>query len=403
MADRRGVESPKYGLVVAATLTYTGLTFSWFSLSAYLPRIIAELDLTGTQAGVLTGAVPLTYVPLGLVSGLLVDRVGPVRSLAGGLGLVGVAQFARGVAPGFPSLLAFTLVLGVGATAITFGLPKLVGVLYRPEEAGLPTSTYLVGASMGSAGAFALGRPVLGPLLGGWRPLFRWTGLLAVGYAALWLAVAWLSSVDARGSTAAGGFERAAVRRDLRTVLTHRDLRLVVVVATMYLLVSHGMQNWLPTILEARGLAPGIAGQTTSLFVVASLLAVLAVPWLADRYRARRTAVVACGAVGALGIAGVIVGGVGPLVVLGIVFAGAATGGLSPLIRAIPPDLEGVGSRLTGTAMGFAFAVGEIGGVSGPVLVGALFDATGSYAAGLSVLAAGGAVVVLAGAGLGQV
>lgn len=403
MDERRGIDGARYGLVVAGTLCYSSLTFSWFSLAAYLPTIIDELGLSGSQAGLLAGAVPLTYVPLGLVSGVLVDRLGPVRSLAIGVAIVGGAQLGRSVAPGFPTLLVSTLLLGVGGTAITFGLPKLVGVLFPADAVGVPTSIYLVGASAGSAGAFALGRPVIGPLLGGWRPLFRWTAVAVVGYVVVWLVVARLSGVTVADDQASDSLTRSSVARDVRTILTHRDMRLLVVVATVYLLVSHGMQNWLPTILEARGLGPGLAGQTTSLFVIASLGAVLVVPALAERFRARRAAVVGCGAIGTVGIASVVLGGVGPLVVVGIALAGAATGGLSPLIRAIPPDLDGVGAKLTGTAMGFAFAVGEIGGFAGPLVVGALFDATGTYAAGLSVLGAGTVVVVVAGAAMRQV
>jgi quercetin dioxygenase-like cupin family protein len=47
--------------------------------------------------------------------------------------------------------------------------------------------------------------------------------------------------------------------------------------------------------------------------------------------------------------------------------------------------------------MGLAFALAEVVGFSGPLHVGALDHATGSYLAGLAVLAGGTAVVVLAG------
>lgn len=403
MEGHRGVDTARYGLVIGGTVCYTSLTFSWFSLAAYLPVIIDELGLSGSQAGLLAGAVPLTYVPLGLVSGLLVDRIGPVWSLALGVAIVGGGQLGRSLAPGFPTLLASTLLLGVGGTAITFGLPKLVGVLFPADAVGVPTSIYLVGSSAGSVGAFALGRPVFGPFLGGWRPLFRWTALAVLGYVVVWLFAARLSGLPVADDQESETLTRSTAVRDLRTILTHRDMRLLVIVATAYLLVSHGMQNWLPTILEARGLGPSFAGQTTSLFVLASLGAVLVVPALAERFRARRAAVVGCGVLGTVGIAGVVLGGVGPLVVVGIALAGAATGGLSPLVRAIPPDLDGVGAKLTGTAMGFAFAVGEIGGFTGPFVVGALFDATGTYAVGLSVLAIGTIVVVVAGTAMRQV
>lgn len=391
--DRR-----RYGLIVAGAGCYACLTFAWFALPAYLSTVIAEVGLTGTEAGLLAGAVPLTYVPLSLFSGLVVDRVGPGRSLAMGLLVVGVAQVGRSVAPGYPSLLLLTLLLGVGGTAVTFGLPKLVSVLFPPERTGLPSSLYLLGSTAGTAAAFGLGRPVFGPALGGWRPLFRSSGLVAVGYAAVWFALVRLSGVETR-EAATGGSEVAldGPGRDLRAVLRHPELRLVVVVGTAYLALVHGLQGWLPTVLESRGVPAALAGRTTGLLVVANAAGVLAVPAIADRFERRREAVTACGATAAVGVAALVPAAVGPVTFLAVVVAGVGVGGLSPLVRAIPPDLEGIGPRLTGTAVGFVFAVGEVGGFLSPVVVGTLHDATGSFVPGLVTLAAAGLTAASAG------
>ena len=73
MSDSPSVTPTSYALVGVGALSYTCLLFLWFSLPAYLSTIIAETGITGTQAGVLAGAIPLTYVPLALFSGLVVD------------------------------------------------------------------------------------------------------------------------------------------------------------------------------------------------------------------------------------------------------------------------------------------------------------------------------------------
>jgi cyanate permease len=383
-----------YALTLAAALTYTGLLFCWFTLPAYLPTIRAELGLSGTEAGIVAGAVPATYIPLSLLSGLIIDRIGAERGLTIGLGLVGAAQLLRSVAPGFLWLLAATVLLGVGGTAITFGLPKLVSRLFPADETGLPSSLYLLCASAGTAGAFALGRPVFGPALGGWRPLFVWSGAVALGYAAVWLLVA--RRFLPRGSTDEG-FDADSLGRDLRAVLGNRSLRLVLVLGVVYLSAIHGLQGWLPTVLEARGFPSGRAGRTTSLLVAANAAGVLAVPAAADRYSARGRAVIACGAAVTLGLTGIVASALGPVLFASIVLAGFGVGGLSPLVRAIPPELDGIGPRLTGVAVGFIFAGGEIGGFLGPVVVGVLFDLTGTYATGLGVLAVGGLAAIVAG------
>lgn len=389
-----------YGLVVVATFAYTCLMFIWFSLPAYLSPIIEETGLTGTQAGVLVGAVPLTYIPLALFSGVVIDRVGPGRTLAAGVLIYGVGQVGRSVAAGFSSLLAFTLLIGVGATAVTFGLPKLVSVLFPPDRTGPPSSIYLIGASVGSAGVFGVGRPIIGPMLGGWRPLFFWSGVVAVAYAVIWFGVARRAAIDFLDSEHDSSFSVDSISQDLGLILSHRELQFVVVIGTMYLFVNHGVQGWLPTVLESRGLSPDRAGQSTSLFVVTFAAGVLTVPVVADRYSTRRAALLTCGSVIFLGVVGTVVGGVGVVMVAGVVVTGIGVGGLSPLIRAIPPDLDGIGAGLTGTAMGFIFAVGEIGGFLGPVLIGTFHEATGSFVPGLVTLATAGLVVVVAGEGL---
>ncbi len=391
-----------WGLVAAGTFTYTCLTFIWFSLAAFLTPITDEVGLSGTEAGILVGAVPLTYIPLALMTGLAVDRVGPGRTIGAGVLAYGLGQLGRSFVGTFPSLLACTVLVGVGATTITFGLPKLVAIRFPPNRTGAPSALYLLGASAGTASVFAVGRSVLGPRLGGWRGVFFWSGLVALVYGTAWLLLVWIVRVDAVVDAAEQNSPEGMLE-DLRTVLHHRDLQLIVVIGTMYLLLAHGLQGWLPTLLESRGMPVDRAGRTTSILVVALAAGTLSVPVIADRLRARRGAIMACGATVGIGVGLLVVSDLGAPVLAAVVVAGMGIGGISPLLRAIPPALEGLGARLTGTAVGFIFAVGEIGGFLGPFIVGSLRDLTGSFLPGLGVLGAGGLVIILAASRLSHV
>lgn len=402
--SRRPTPVENAALLVLGGIGYGALLFVWFSLPAYLGPIIDDLGLTSTQAGVLAGAVPLTYIPIGLASGLLIDRLGARLGIGAGIALAGVGQFGRSVAPGFPSMLALTLVMGVGATGLTFGLPKLASELYPADRVGRAASVYLIGSYAGSATAFAVGRPLLGPALGGWRPLFAVSGVATLGVAAVWGLAARYVPPGSHETDDEGAFTLASLAADLRTVLGHRDIRLLVVLGTMYLLVLHGLQGWLVTILETRGVAPGVAGTVTSLLVVGQVLAVLAVPWVAERLDRTRETLVACGGIACAGVLGLLLEpGVVLLLVVPVMLVGFGMGGLSPLIRAIPVEIEEIGQELTGTAVGFVFAVGEIGGFLGPVLVGALRDATGSFTPGIMICAVGSVAAAGAGAAMSSV
>jgi len=397
----RTVSVASYLLLALGSLGYFLFTFSWFSLAAYLAPIIEELGFSGTQAGVVTGAVQLSYIPLALVSGLVIDRLGPWQSLGVGLFVIGVGHLARGFATGFVALLVPTLLLGVGGTAVTFGLPKLVSELFPAERSGTMSSVYVVGATVGTAAVFAAARPLLGPLAGGWRPFFQYTGAVVIGFALLWSAVSWLlwdSLVTFGAATDEPSFSLASIRADLVSVFTHRDLLLLVVVGTTWLFVAHGLSNWLPVILESRGMSPALAGTVTSLFVLVRIVGIVGVPAVSDRFGTRRLPIVGCGLAGAVGLGGLLVTGSVPLLLLSLGLVGTfAIGGLSTLVRSIPIELEGIGPRLTAVATGLIFTVGEVGGFAGPFLVGLLHDVTGSFTPALGVLAVASLLAALAG------
>jgi cyanate permease len=388
-------------LLVLGGLGYGALLFVWFSLPAYLQPVIEDLGLTGTQAGVLAGAVPLTYIPLGLASGLLVDRLGARVGVGLGIALAGLGQLSRSFAPEFPSMLALTLLLGVGATGLTFGLPKLASELYPADRVGRAASVYLVGSYVGSATVFAFGRPVIGPALGGWRPLFLYSGIATLAVAAVWAIAAWYVPAGVHETEADGDLTLASLADDVRAVLSHRDLRLLVLLGTMYLFVLHGIQGWLVTILETRGVSADLAGTIASTLVVGQVVGVLTIPALAERFGRRRATLVACAVLACFGVVGLLAEPAAVLLLVAPVVAiGLGMGGLSPLIRAVPVELEGIGAKLTGTAVGVVFAVGEIGGFLGPVVIGALRDTTGTFTLGVAAAAVGTLVAAAGGAAM---
>jgi cyanate permease len=185
-------------------------------------------------------------------------------------------------------------------------------------------------------------------------------------------------------------------------------MRLLVAIGTVYLLLAHSLQGWIPTILTTRGVAAGTAATVATLFVVGQAAGTLVVPPVSDRLGRRRPAVVACGLAAVAGVVALVVtrslatgGVVSPGVVAAsvAVFAvGSGVGGVSPLVRAIPTEIDDIGPELTATAVSLVFAVGELGGFFGPFLVGSLRDLTGSFLPGLGVLVVG--ALALVGAGL---
>ncbi|MDS0300575.1 MFS transporter [Halogeometricum sp. S1BR25-6] len=400
MTDDGDVSTESYVLLAFATLGYFLYTFSWFSLAAYLVPIIDALGLSGTEAGVVTGAVQLSYIPLALVSGLVIDRLGSRVSLGVGLLVVGVAHVLRGSATGFTTVVAPTLLLGVGGTAVTFGLPKLVSELFPAERAGAMSSVYTVGSTLGSATVFAVAQPLVDPLVTGWRQFFTYTGVFVVAFALLWFAVSWglWDRVERFGDDDGRTFALASVTDDLARVLTHRGLLLLVVVGTVQLFISHGLSNWLVAILRARGMAPALAGTLASLFVFVRIIGIVGVPALSDHFSTRRLPIIACGIAGAVGTVGLLASGSVWTLLVSLALVGVfAVGGLAPLVRAIPIEMEGIGPGLTAVATGLIFTVGEVGGFLGPFTIGVVYDRTGTFGPALVALAAASLLTAVAG------
>lgn len=393
-----------YFALALGSVSYGCLTFIWFLLPAFLSPMIVDLDLTGWQAGVLVGAIPLTYIPLSLVSGLTIDRVGPRWGIGIGLLVFGLAGACRGLATGFPSMFVLTLLVGVGATGITFGLPKLVAALFPAQQVGSASTVYVLGSYAGSSGAFAVGRPILGPVFGGWRPVFIWSGLAVVVFAFVWFVGT--NRVEFQVAGEGRTFSVHSFTTDAKQVFSSRNMVLLVVVGVAYLLVNHGLQGWLVTIFETRGFRPVLAGLTTTVLVAGQVVGALSIPLLSDRLSARRPAVVFAGL---LVTSGTLLLFVSETVLLlaasGVAIVGIGLGGIGPLIRTIPVEIKDIGPELTATAVGIIFAVGEVGGFLGPFLVGSLRDATNSFAPGLAIVAIGGVVIAVTGwqiSGLGS-
>jgi cyanate permease len=406
-----------YLLVVFGSCSYLLLMLNWFALPAFLEPLSRDLGLSGTEAGVLLGAVPLTYVPLSLVTGLVLDRIGARRGIAIAVFVFGSAQLLRSLTQGFGDMFVATVLFAVGATGITFGLPKLVSGLFPSRLLGTMSTVYILGLYVGTAAAYSVGRGLVGPALGGWRPTFRLFGVAALAFLTVWVPVAWWHARRhgtpygrnagrpdrGDGDTADRGDEGTAVslsslRADVSRVFSHRVMQLLVVVGTVYLLLTHSLQGWIPTLLESRGVAAGRASSVATVFVVGQAVGTISVPPASDWLGRRRPAVIACGLAALIGV--VAFASVGTVVLAGLsaLVVGWGVGGLAPLVRAIPTEIEAIGPALTATAVSLVFAFGELGGFFGPFLVGALRDLTGSFLPGLAVLAVG--ALVLVGAGL---
>ncbi|MBV8704845.1 MAG: MFS transporter [Acetobacteraceae bacterium] len=170
-------------LVIAGTLNYLDRS----TLSIANPLIRQELGLSIADMGLLLSAFLWAYAFSQLPGGALVDRVGPHRLLAGGLGIWSLAQTAAGFVTSFWQFSIARVFLGIGEAPMFPSAVRVVRDWYRVRDRGLPTGIWNCTSSLGPA----IAPPILTALMlsFGWRWMFIIMGVAGLAVAAAWFLV----------------------------------------------------------------------------------------------------------------------------------------------------------------------------------------------------------------------
>ena len=155
----------------------------------------------------------------------------------------------------------------------------------------------------------------------------------------------------------------------------------------------HGCLIHLVPLLTDRGISPQLAAGATSLFGAALLFGRVGAGYLLDHFFASSVALCFfCGST--LGLLLLWSGVTGTAAFIAAFLVGLGMGAEGDIIAYLIGRYFGL--RAFGEIYGYAFGAFTLGGVSGPLLMGRGFDATGSYSLGLGVFV----VVTLIAAGL---
>ena len=381
-------------MLAIGTCIYFAFGLISAAIAVMVSPIRADLGITYGQMGLILGSWQFVYIFVAIPVGLLVDRVGLRQALFVGAALIAASAFLRASSQSFVTMLAAVGLFGLGGPIVSIGLPKLVANWFEPGQRTLPTGIYVTGTAVGAAVGLAATNPLVVPLLGTWRGAY-----VAYGVVGALFALGWLAAGRGAPRTARRGEEVSAPQQhswsDVRAVLRQPRVLLVAAVGMSGFMLVHGLNNWLPEILMAKGHAEALAGvlATVPRFsgIAAGLLGAQAAAMMGSRVSATGLATLTC-AVSLVAVASM--AHVGGLVVALVLF-GLGAVAIMPLMTARLMDLPEVGAQHIGAAAGAYFAIGEIGGFGGPALVGWLHDRTGSFVPGLIAMA-GLALVALA-------
>jgi len=148
-------------------------------IASFGPQIIADLNLTDSQFGALTGFIfVFFYAIMGLFMGALADRLHRPRLIAAGLLLWSALTAVSGATKTFVQIGLARLFIGVGESTMTPSAMSMISDLFPQRQRGTAAGLYYLGVPLGAGGAFIVAG-VLGPMIG-WRNCFYLLGGIGI-------------------------------------------------------------------------------------------------------------------------------------------------------------------------------------------------------------------------------
>ncbi len=178
-------------------------------------------------------------------------------------------------------------------------------------------------------------------------------------------------------------------------LLGQRSVQLVLLMAVGIFFYNHGLNNWLPELLRHGGMSAAEAGIWAAIPTAVGIVGALMIPRLATPER--RLAILA-GLFVLAGLAALLLltGDITTMTV-GMIAQGIARSSMNTVMVLLLVEIKDIGSRYAGAASGLFFSAAEMGGVLGPLTLGAVYDATGAFSPSLILLACimGGLLLLL--------
>jgi CP family cyanate transporter-like MFS transporter len=367
-------------LLVALFLGALALRPQLVGVGPLVPEIDDDLGVSHAVAGLL-GTIPVLCMGLfAPPAAYVAARLGTRAAI--GACLAGIAAFglARAAAPGAPLVLALTIPIGVGMGLAGALMPVAVKERYAHRPA-FASGVYTTGINLGSALSSALAVPIAAAW-GGWRAALAVFSACTILFFAAWLLFT---------RESAGGARRRTEAVPPRLPWGRRVVWALAAVFALQSIVYYGLVSWMPDSFQERGWSDETAGALLGVMSIAALPSGLLVPYLADRGGSRRQWLTLCA--GALLVASIGIASVPDAGWLWATLAGLGIGATFPLTLTLPLDVADEPSE-AGAVVGLMLGAGYTITAAGPIALGAVRDATGSFSASLWVLVAVAAAFV---------
>ncbi len=337
------------------------------AVAPVLGNLRSDTGLSSAMAGLLTTLPVLCFGAFAPIAPRLARRIGletavglSLLLLAGGLALRLLSPVAL--------LYAGSMLVGAAIALANVLMPAYVKREFR--RPGAVMGLYSASLNVGAAAGAALTLPLAGALRMDWRAALGLWLVLALVALALWLPVAGTGSASRTSAPLPEGHGSwSLLRRPLaRQVTAYLGLQSV---------QFYALAAWLPTLLADAGIPVSEGGLLLGLAAVAGAAGALLAPAQAGRMRTQRALVLAVTVAYLVGLGGLLLAPVDGTLVWVAAFGLAQGSGFALALTLVVLRSP---SPLTAAQLGgVAQCVGYLLAATGPLVLGALHDATGGW------------------------
>jgi CP family cyanate transporter-like MFS transporter len=378
-------------LLVGLLLVAFNLRGPLVAVAPVVDDLRRDLEVGAGTVGLLTSIPVLCFSLAAPLASLLIARTGVHRAVLVSLAGVLVGSLLRSTgSPG--TAIAGTVVIGVGITVGNIVVPVVIGRDF-PSATNVVMAAYTAALNLGSALTTSLTAPLAD--LVGWQVALASWGLLTVVAAAVWTTA--LRRHVARAAAQPDAVPTAEVAAEPTRPPWRRPAAWGLLLAFAGQAFSYyGLTAWLPDLLaDEQGLSRAAAGASSSLFQVLAIVGAFAVPALVAWWGRPSLVLLAVAAAWATLPIGLLVAPT--LWPLWCCLAGAAQGGgITIIFIAVVRRSQGTtdNRRMSAMVQGGGYVVAA----TGPLVVGAVHDASGGWTLPLLVILGAVAVMAVAGA-----
>lgn len=383
---------------IVAALMWLAIAINYIDrtvLAAAAPFMTKEFSITPSEMGIIMSGFFWSYALLQIPAGWFADRFGQKKALGFAVGWWSVATALTGLGTGFKSILGFRVALGVGEAAAYPSNAGIAAKWFPDKERATVSGFFDSGSKFG--GAVAMPLIVWLISLFGWKMTFVIIGVAGVVWSAVWF---WYFRDIPEKHKGVNAAELKHIRDGQATkqgldaeqpmkwyeLLKYRNIWAMCIGFFMINYTSYFFITWLPTyLIKDKGMGMLAMGFAAMMPLLLSMVVEVAAGWASDKVYSKGwlslTATRKVFLVGGLlmasciGLAAFAESAITAVLLLCIAKSGTTVA--ASQVWALPGDVAP--KNMTSVVAGLQNSVSNMGGVVGPIVTGAILQATGSF------------------------